>query len=194
MFVFFSSLFTNVCSCQSIILPLLNVFTDKPPPCNFYYLSDCKHGLKCRYGHNYILLPEHLEELRLNSKKWPCPYLNKSSYLIVSCPSFLPTLFAIDSPCPHNEQCCMSHICPKGRKCTFLKQGRCKFTGSESFLLNVCCLLLTCRRHSKEHMHDHEGTATRKGTSSSVAPSSSDSPAVSEVGLPPWDPANYKWP
>ncbi|CAL1695900.1 unnamed protein product [Somion occarium] len=122
----------------------------RPPPCNFYYLADCKHGLKCRYGHNYILLPEHIDELRTNSRKWPCPYANR------------------DNPCPFGESCCMGHACPKGQRCTFLKQGKCKFTGTS--------------------MHDGEVSRSR-GPSSSLSPSSArGSPVVSEVGLPTvWD-------
>ena len=76
------SLSTNVYTYPAVLLHfwLGVVFLDKPPPCNFFYLSECKHGSKCRYGHNYILLTEHVEELRVNSKKWPCPYLNRSMF------------------------------------------------------------------------------------------------------------------
>lgn len=50
---------------------------DKPPPCTLFYLSNCKHGAECKYGHNYLLQPEHLTEIRVSAKKSPCPSRNK---------------------------------------------------------------------------------------------------------------------
>ncbi|KAH7915789.1 hypothetical protein BJ138DRAFT_1132371 [Hygrophoropsis aurantiaca] len=47
-------------------------------PCTFHYLSICKHGDKCTYGHDYYLSPENLTELRSNAKKSPCFTMNKS--------------------------------------------------------------------------------------------------------------------
>ncbi|KZT30410.1 hypothetical protein NEOLEDRAFT_1144074 [Neolentinus lepideus HHB14362 ss-1] len=89
----------------------LPINKQKPPPCNFYYLAECKSGDRCRYGHDYILTHEHLDEIRINSKKSPCPMINRNQI------------------CPKGNNCCMGHYCPRGAKCSFLKQGKCKFTG-----------------------------------------------------------------
>ncbi|GBE77914.1 hypothetical protein SCP_0107960 [Sparassis crispa] len=83
----------------------------KPPPCNFYYLAECKQGQNCRFGHDYVLLPEQVVELREASKKWPCPSVNRGQ------------------PCHLGDACCMSHVCPKGPRCSFAKAGKCKFIG-----------------------------------------------------------------
>jgi len=91
----------------------LPINKQKPPPCNFYYLAECKSGDRCRYGHDYILTHEHLDEIRINSKKSPCPMINRNQI------------------CPKGNNCCMGHYCPRGAKCTFLKQGKCKFTGRD---------------------------------------------------------------
>ncbi|THH34087.1 hypothetical protein EUX98_g70 [Antrodiella citrinella] len=124
----------------------------KPPPCNFFYLADCKHGSKCRYGHNYHLLPHHIEELRESSVKWPCPYVNRGA------------------PCPYGDSCCMGHACPKGRKCSFMKLGKCKFTGP--------------------HTHDRGSSGKSHGsTSRSSASSPPDfSPAGTSYRLPSTSP------
>ncbi|TCD71503.1 hypothetical protein EIP91_008884 [Steccherinum ochraceum] len=58
--------------------PNVPLHRQKPPPCNFFYLADCKHGSGCRYGHDYYLQPYHIEELRENSPKWPCPFVNRA--------------------------------------------------------------------------------------------------------------------
>ncbi|KAH8102638.1 hypothetical protein BXZ70DRAFT_1070881 [Cristinia sonorae] len=87
--------------------PDLPLRRQKPPPCNFYYLSECKHGAKCRYGHDYRLSSQDIGELRESSPKWPCPYANRGA------------------TCPYGDNCCMGHACPKGRQCAFLKQGKC---------------------------------------------------------------------
>lgn len=34
--------------------------------------------------------------------------------------------------CTLGDNCIMNHFCPKGPKCVFRKQGKCKFIGSES--------------------------------------------------------------
>ncbi|TFK57272.1 hypothetical protein OE88DRAFT_1690849 [Heliocybe sulcata] len=93
--------------------PNLPINKQKPPPCNFYYLAECKSGDRCRYGHDYILTKQQLDEIRYNSKKSPCPMINK------------------DHVCPKGDSCCMGHYCPRGPKCTFLKQGKCKFIGRD---------------------------------------------------------------
>ncbi|KAI0724530.1 hypothetical protein C8T65DRAFT_691548 [Cerioporus squamosus] len=77
----------------------------KPPPCNFFYLARCNNGDHCKYEHNYPLTPDQVAELRVNAKKWPCPAVN------------------------NGENCIMNHYCPKGPKCVFRKQGKCKFVG-----------------------------------------------------------------
>ena len=45
----------------------------KPPPCNFYYLSTCKDNHKCRFAHHYNLTPEQLDDFRKSAKQYPCP-------------------------------------------------------------------------------------------------------------------------
>ncbi|KDQ63727.1 hypothetical protein JAAARDRAFT_75984 [Jaapia argillacea MUCL 33604] len=93
--------------------PTQPISKQKPPPCNFFYLAQCKSGDKCRYGHDYTLSQADLEEVRTNSLKSPCPHINKNKR------------------CPAGEYCCMGHFCPRGSKCTFFKQGKCKFTGKD---------------------------------------------------------------
>lgn len=36
------------------------------------------------------------------------------------------------------EACIMSHFCPKGPKCPFFKQGKCKFIGSKRCVMSSC--------------------------------------------------------
>lgn len=50
----------------------------KPPPCNHFYLQECRKN-KCPYGHGYILTEAQVEELRINSKKSPCPEINRGA-------------------------------------------------------------------------------------------------------------------
>ncbi|TFK89773.1 hypothetical protein K466DRAFT_574615 [Polyporus arcularius HHB13444] len=85
----------------------------KPPPCNFFYLARCNNGDHCKYEHNYPLTPDQVAELRTNAKRWPCPAVNNGNY------------------CPLGESCIMNHFCPKGPKCSFRKQGKCKFIGRQ---------------------------------------------------------------
>jgi len=56
-----------------------NLFPEKPPPCTLFYLSNCKHGADCKYGHDYELTNEHYDEIRVNAKKSPCPSKNKGN-------------------------------------------------------------------------------------------------------------------
>ncbi|GJE86088.1 CCCH-type zinc finger protein [Phanerochaete sordida] len=90
--------------------PGLPLHKHRPPPCNFFYLANCKHGDKCRYAHDYIVTPEHIAELRKNAKKWPCPELNRNH------------------PCLMGNDCPMAHHCPHGPKCIYAKTGKCKFS------------------------------------------------------------------
>ncbi|THH15979.1 hypothetical protein EW146_g4587 [Bondarzewia mesenterica] len=62
-----------------VIDPNLPLSRHKPPPCNFFYLSNCRQGTKCHYGHDYSLTPENLSELRVNAKKSPCYNINKNT-------------------------------------------------------------------------------------------------------------------
>ncbi|KIJ68416.1 hypothetical protein HYDPIDRAFT_24698 [Hydnomerulius pinastri MD-312] len=91
--------------------PLLPLNKQSPRPCTFFYLSKCKQGDKCSYGHNYYLTPENLAELRENAKKSPCPNINRNQH------------------CPFGETCPSGHACPRGAKCIYKKQGKCKFNG-----------------------------------------------------------------
>ncbi|EKM59407.1 uncharacterized protein PHACADRAFT_249875 [Phanerochaete carnosa HHB-10118-sp] len=83
-----------------------------PPPCNLFYLTDyCKHGDQCVFGHDYLLKPEHLEEMRENAKKSACAAINRGEV------------------CPYGDDCVLGHKCPQGPRCHYFKVGRCKFTG-----------------------------------------------------------------
>ncbi|KAJ2916502.1 hypothetical protein MD484_g3893, partial [Candolleomyces efflorescens] len=93
------------------INPHLPLSKQKPPPCTLFYLANCKHGAGCRYGHNYLLLPEHYDEIRENARKAPCPAANQGEV------------------CTWGKDCCYGHKCPQTTKCYFLKLGKCKFQG-----------------------------------------------------------------
>jgi len=93
--------------------PTIPLHKQTPAPCNFYYLATCKDGMKCKFGHHYILTPEQLEDFRESAKQYPCPTRLRGQY------------------CEFGDNCCMGHVCPRGQKCTFLKQGNCKYTKAE---------------------------------------------------------------
>ncbi|KAI0639377.1 hypothetical protein C8Q77DRAFT_1044898 [Trametes polyzona] len=92
--------------------PTQPLHKQKPPPCNFHYLAKCNNGDHCKYEHYYPLTPEQIDELRVNAKRWPCPAVNNGNR------------------CALGDACIMNHFCPKGPKCVFRKQGKCKFVGS----------------------------------------------------------------
>ncbi|KAJ7487636.1 hypothetical protein B0H11DRAFT_2014190 [Mycena galericulata] len=92
--------------------PGVPLHKQNPPPCTFYYLSACKQGVKCTYGHDYILTPTNFAELRENAKKAPCPLINRNKV------------------CPAGENCPSGHVCPRGENCTFNKRRTCKFVGN----------------------------------------------------------------
>jgi len=58
------------------INPNLPLTKQNPPPCTFFYLANCKSGANCKYGHDYILEPEHYKGLQVNAKKTPCSAVN----------------------------------------------------------------------------------------------------------------------
>ncbi|KAF8914072.1 hypothetical protein CPB84DRAFT_54396 [Gymnopilus junonius] len=93
--------------------PNIPLSKHKPPPCTLFYLSSCKHGADCKYGHDYLLQPEHYNEIRVNAKKSPCPSRNKGE------------------TCLWGDDCCYGHHCPSASKCHFFKQNRCKFVGAD---------------------------------------------------------------
>lgn len=86
----------------------------KPLPCNFYYLAECKQGENCRFAHDYVLSPEQINSLREAAKNWPCPFVNRGSR------------------CFLGDDCVMGHVCPKGARCSFAKQGKCKFVANNA--------------------------------------------------------------
>ncbi|KAI0669923.1 hypothetical protein C8Q78DRAFT_976572 [Trametes maxima] len=92
--------------------PTQPLHKQKPPPCNFHYLAKCNNGDHCKYEHYYPLTTAQVAELRMNAKKWPCPAVNNGNR------------------CTLGDSCIMNHYCPKGPKCVFLKQGKCKFAGT----------------------------------------------------------------
>ncbi|KAI0043196.1 hypothetical protein FA95DRAFT_1546637 [Auriscalpium vulgare] len=83
-------------------------------PCTFFHLSHCNTGEKCRYRHDYVLAPRHVEELQAHAKKMPCPHVKN------------------DKSCPDGDDCILGHVCPKLSKCGFVKSGSCKFTGKDA--------------------------------------------------------------
>ncbi|KAJ7283789.1 hypothetical protein C8J57DRAFT_1293593 [Mycena rebaudengoi] len=93
------------------INPQLRLSKQKPPPCTLFYLANCKHGSKCKYGHNYLLNDEHFEEMRANARLGPCPMMNKGE------------------PCPWGDGCVYGHYCPHSSTCHYFKVGSCKFKG-----------------------------------------------------------------
>ncbi|KAF9534146.1 hypothetical protein CPB83DRAFT_803828 [Crepidotus variabilis] len=95
------------------LTPNLPLSKHNPPPCTLFYLSNCKHGSECKYAHDYILQPEHFQEIRVNAKKSPCPSRNKGEL------------------CVWGDDCCYGHFCAQTRKCHFFKQNRCKFVGAD---------------------------------------------------------------
>jgi len=96
-----------------ILDPSLVISKQQPPPCNFYYLATCKQGQKCQYSHDYLLTTEQMENLRQLAKRSPCMTVNR------------------DLVCPFGDNCCLGHYCPQGPNCSFLKHGKCKFTGMD---------------------------------------------------------------
>ncbi|KAJ7742450.1 hypothetical protein DFH07DRAFT_41439 [Mycena maculata] len=93
------------------IIPGIRLSKHKPPPCTLFYLSNCKHGTQCKYGHDYLMSEEHFQELRDNAKLGPCPMINR------------------DEVCTWGDACCYGHYCPHSTKCPFYKLGKCKFRG-----------------------------------------------------------------
>jgi hypothetical protein len=111
-----------------------DLLTETPRPCTFFYLSLCKQGDKCTYGHDYFLTAENYAELRANAKKSPCPSINKST---LQCDGLLfvdLNSLHLDQICSAGDSCPSGHYCPRGSKCTYRKQGKCKFIGSEFFV------------------------------------------------------------
>ncbi|KAJ7786351.1 hypothetical protein B0H16DRAFT_28332 [Mycena metata] len=92
-------------------IPLQPLHKQTPPPCTFFYLSACKQGAKCTYGHDYILTPENYHDLRENGKKAPCPMINRNKV------------------CPSGDNCPSGHFCPRGENCAYYKRRTCKFVG-----------------------------------------------------------------
>ncbi|KAI9063042.1 hypothetical protein FKP32DRAFT_1686352 [Trametes sanguinea] len=130
--------------------PTQPLHKQKPPPCNFHYLAKCHNGDRCRYEHHYILTPEQITELRVNAKRWPCPAINNGHQ------------------CALGDNCIMNHFCPKGPKCAFRKQGKCKFIG--------------------KHMHDVPSSQRSSQDFSALSPSimgSALSQPLSEHALSP---------
>jgi len=70
---------TNVCCWTLFIEHDADLLTESPRPCTFFYLSLCKQGDRCTYGHDYFLTADNYAELRANAKKSPCPSVNMST-------------------------------------------------------------------------------------------------------------------
>ncbi|KAJ7499062.1 hypothetical protein FB451DRAFT_1204123 [Mycena latifolia] len=95
------------------INPNFRLSKQTPPPCTLFYLSNCKLGAKCKYGHDYLLNEDHFEEMRQNARLGPCPMINRGE------------------PCTWGDACCYGHTCPHTTKCPFYKVNKCKFRGAD---------------------------------------------------------------
>ncbi|PPQ77359.1 hypothetical protein CVT25_010941 [Psilocybe cyanescens] len=115
----------------------------KPPPCTLFYLSTCKHGVDCKYGHDYLLQPEHYAEIRANAKKSPCPSRNKGKQDISLLGSRYTDKYKLGDICLWGDDCCYGHHCPMTTKCHFFKQNRCKFQGGTWNFFHLGCLAWT---------------------------------------------------
>jgi len=83
-----------------------------PAPCNFHYLQGycSRKGIDCPYGHEYELLDQEIQSLKVGAKQQPCKYVNQNE----DC---------------HLADCIYGHECPRGRQCHYYASGRCKFVG-----------------------------------------------------------------
>nr|GAT54009.1 predicted protein [Mycena chlorophos] len=95
--------------------PALPLSKQSPAPCNHFYLTNagCSYGATCNYGHDYLLKPEHLEEIRANAKQGVCPALAKGEQ------------------CLWGDECIYGHVCPNGPDCRYRKAGKCRFKGGD---------------------------------------------------------------
>ena len=85
--------------------------------------------------------------------------------------------------CPQGEMCCMAHFCPKGKSCSFAKQGRCKFIGSACFVASIATMSDRCAWHCfyVENMHDRSAIRSPREKDSSPPSNAPTSPAHSNV-------------
>ncbi|KAL5530511.1 hypothetical protein ACEPAF_6769 [Sanghuangporus sanghuang] len=89
----------------------------KPPPCNEYYLlKRCPRKENCKYSHDYDLSLEHVSELAQIAKSTPC-HATKNGF-----------------KCAFGAACIWGHTCPRGPKCYYYKQGKCRFKTAEAHL------------------------------------------------------------
>jgi hypothetical protein len=96
--------------------------TDKPPPCNvFYLLGNCKKE-SCFCSHEYILTDEDKERMRKGSKNRACDSLKGGTfYSICKMVSHAETLLGYQ--CTFGERCLFGHQCPYGLSCKHLLEG-----------------------------------------------------------------------
>ena len=105
------------------------VASDTPPPCTLHYLLDiCPYGAACRFGHNYILKPEHYDDLLATTKAAPCLAVKKGTLSDTVSVPFIETSGFEGEHCQWGDKCIYGHSCPQPPPCHYLKQGRCKFT------------------------------------------------------------------
>ncbi|KAF7306952.1 Protein transport protein [Mycena indigotica] len=83
------------------LIPGIPLHKQSPTPCTFYYLAQCRQGTRCTFGHDYILTPDNLAELRDYAKKAPCPVLNRNQM------------------CQAGDTCLFGHVCPRGESCNY---------------------------------------------------------------------------
>jgi hypothetical protein len=88
---------------------LITCFADKPAPCSMFYLTErgCTSGSTCKYGHDYLLGAHHYEEMRVNAKKGPCPYINKGPHTTIVIYTEIDSRNYLDESCPWGEDDCI---------------------------------------------------------------------------------------
>ncbi|KAL5508466.1 hypothetical protein ACEPAH_6085 [Sanghuangporus vaninii] len=97
--------------------PTLPLSKQKPPPCNEHYLlKRCPRKENCKYSHDYDLSLEHVGELAQIAKNTPC-HATKNGF-----------------KCAFGAACIWGHTCPRGSKCYYYKQGKCRFKTAEAHL------------------------------------------------------------
>ena len=120
------------------------VATDNPAPCTLFYLAQCRHGLDCKYGHDYILEDEHYQELSENAKKTPCKVTNEGLSSLTTLDPFPCLIVFIGGICTFGDDCVYGHVCPQGPTCYFLKLGKCKFQAGRCSIMSCNSALRPC--------------------------------------------------
>ncbi|OBZ79299.1 hypothetical protein A0H81_00772 [Grifola frondosa] len=80
-------------------------------------------NLNCRYAHDYVPTTEQLNELRINAKMWPCPFVNQGYpcflEMVVAIAMFVPEVQVVSSSSKANasssgNSCTVRSLSPRG--------------------------------------------------------------------------------